>query len=170
MHVAVTGASAGLGEATAREFARRGADVTLVARRKDVLEKLAAELPGRSHVVSRDLSDTADCASSIDGAEAALGPIDVLVSNAGLLTLGPVVDFDPGEAERMVAINLLTPMKLVRTLLPRMLARRSGTLVNVTSLAAFASPRDGPTRARARPAAPCSRRPCARSSGAAAST
>jgi short-subunit dehydrogenase len=140
MHVAITGASAGLGEATAREFARRGADVTLVARRRDVLERLAAELPVRSHVVTRDLTDTASAATWIDEAEAALGPIDVLVSNAGLLTLAMVADFDPREAERMVAINLLSPMKLVQTVLPRMLARRSGTIVNVTSQAAFVAP------------------------------
>src|SRR5262245_55908540 len=105
MHVAVTGASSGIGEAIAREFARKGADITLVARRKEVLEKIAKELPGRSFVAAHDLTDPARAASFLPAAEEALGPIDVLVSNAGFLTLGKVASFDPEEGERMLNIN-----------------------------------------------------------------
>ena len=137
MHVAVTGASSGLGEAMAREFARAGADVTLVARRRDVLERIAAELPGRSFVVAQDLSDPPRAAGWIAEAEAALGPIDVLIGNAGLLTLGPVATFDPDEGERMINVNLLSPIRLMRAVLPGMLARKRGVIVNVTSLVAL---------------------------------
>src|SRR5262249_21171955 len=81
MHVAVTGASSGIGEAVARAFAKDGAKVTLVARRREVLEKIAGELPGESFVVTQDLADPAHAADWIPKAEEALGPIDVLVSN-----------------------------------------------------------------------------------------
>jgi short-subunit dehydrogenase len=137
VHVAVTGASSGIGEAVAREFSRAGASVTLVARRKDPLEKIASELPGKSFVVAHDLVDPAHAADWIPRAEEALGPIDVLVSNAGLLTLGRVATFDPEEGERMLKLNLLTPARLIRAVLPAMLARKSGVIVNVTSLAAL---------------------------------
>lgn len=139
MHVAITGASQGLGEALARELARAGADVTLVARRRDALEKLAAELPTRSFVVAQDLTDVERAAAWVPEAESALGPIDVLVSNAGLLTLGAAATFDGAEADRMMAINVLAPMRLVRAVLPGMLARKRGTIVNVTSMAAWVS-------------------------------
>ncbi len=135
-HVAITGASQGLGEALARELAASGADVTLVARRRDVLEALAAELPTRTHVAAHDLTDVEHAADWIAPAEEALGPIDVLISNAGLLTLGDAATMDAADADRMMAINLLTPMRLVRAVLPGMLARKKGTLVNVTSMAA----------------------------------
>src|SRR4029079_8776147 len=136
MHVAVTGASSGIGEAIAREFARAGADVTLVARRKEILERIAKELPGRSFVAAHDLTDPARAADWIPPAETALGPIDVLISTAGFLTLGQVVSFDPEEGERMLNINLLTPARLMRAVLPGMLERKSGVIVNVTSIAA----------------------------------
>jgi short-subunit dehydrogenase len=137
MHVAVTGASSGIGEAVARAFAKDGAKVTLVARRREVLEKIAGELPGESFVVTQDLADPAHAADWIPKAEEALGPIDVLVSNAGLLTLGAVATFDPEEGERMMAINLLSPARLFRAVLPGMLARKRGVIVNVTSMAAI---------------------------------
>jgi short-subunit dehydrogenase len=139
VHVAVTGASSGIGEAIARAFARAGHDVTLVARRKDVLERVAASLGGRTHVAAHDLVDPTRAADWIPEAEAALGPIDVLVSNAGFMTLGEVARFDPDEADRLVAINMLTPLRLIRAVVPGMIARKRGAIVNVTSIAAFVS-------------------------------
>lgn len=137
MHVAVTGASSGIGEAIAREFARAGAKITLVARRRDRLEQTASELGVPSFVAVQDLADPTHAADWIPAAEAELGPIDVLISNAGFLTLGPVATFDPEEGERMFNINFLTPARLMRAVLPSMLARRDGVIVNVTSLAAL---------------------------------
>jgi short-subunit dehydrogenase len=137
MHVAVTGGSSGLGEAVAREFARAGAKITLVARRRTELERVAGELGVPTFIAVQDLADPAHAADWIAPAEAALGPIEVLVSNAGFLTLGPVVTFDPEEGERVFRINALTPARLMRAVLPAMIARRSGVIVNVTSLAAL---------------------------------
>lgn len=137
MHVAVTGASSGLGEAIAREYAAHGADVTLVARRRAELERVANDLRTRTHVVTCDLTDVDHAADWIDEAEAALGPIDVLVSNAGLLTLGAVVGFEPEAADRMIAVNFLGPLRLVQAVLPRMVARKKGSIVLVTSAAAI---------------------------------
>ena len=79
-------------------------------------------------MVTQDLADPAHAADWIPKAEEALGPIDVLVSNAGLLTLGAVATFDPEEGERMMAINLLSPARLFRTVLPGMLARKRGVI------------------------------------------
>lgn len=136
-HVAITGASSGLGAALAREFSRAGAKVTLVARRRNELERLARELPGESFVAAHDLADPSRAAGWIADAETALGPIDILISNAGFLTLGPVASFDPEEGERMINVNMLTPARLMRAVLPAMIARGRGTIVNVTSVAAF---------------------------------
>src|SRR5215813_10705365 len=102
MHVAITGASAGIGAALAREFGKSGNVVTLVARRRALLEELANGLGTRTHVVTVDLSDTARCTEWIVGAEAALGPIDVLINNAGATMVRRFVDVDLGEAERML--------------------------------------------------------------------
>lgn len=142
MHALVTGASAGLGEAIARELSRRGWDVTLVSRRAEALAAVARELETRTHVVACDLCEPAAVPALIEGAEAALGPIDLLVSNAGFMTLGPVAAFDRREADRLFAVNLLTPMRLVQAVLPGMVARGRGTIVNVTSIAAFVTPPD----------------------------
>ena len=83
-HVAVTGASSGIGEAIARAYAAAGARVTVVARRRDRLEALAADLGAAVHVAPADMEDAAAAVGWIDAAEAAQGPIDVLVLNAGV--------------------------------------------------------------------------------------
>ena len=88
-HVVVTGASSGIGEALVREYVRAGASVTMVARRREMMEKLAAEVGGKTHVVATDLSDPAHAIDWLPAAEAALGPIDILINNAGAQIVGP---------------------------------------------------------------------------------
>jgi short-subunit dehydrogenase len=139
MHVAITGASSGIGAALAREFAQTGSAVTLVARRRALLEELASPLGSRAHVAVADLSDTAHCGDWIAGAELALGPIDVLINNAGSTMVRRFVDVDLDEADRMLRLDLLNPLRLTRAVLPGMIARRSGTIVDVCSVAAFAA-------------------------------
>jgi len=137
MHVAVTGASSGIGEAIAREYAAAGASLTLVARRLPLLEKLAAGI-GRASVFACDLSAPEHAADWVPAAESALGPIDVLVNNAGMQIIGPTAEVDVARGDALLNTNLLSPLRLARAVLPGMLARRSGAIVNISSLAALA--------------------------------
>jgi short-subunit dehydrogenase len=138
MHVVVTGASSGIGEAIAREFARAGAQLTLVARRKELLEKLAQEAGVPCQVVAHDLSVPARAGDWIAGAEQANGPIDVLVNNAGHQIVAPTAETDPDQADALLALDLVTPLRLTRAVLPGMLSRKRGTIVDVSSMAALA--------------------------------
>lgn len=140
-HIAITGASSGIGAALAREFARHGAGVTLVARRRDLLEGLAKELPGPSHVAPVDLSNPELAADWVPAAEAALGPIDVLINNAGAEIISRYEQMDVDAAERVLRLNLHTPLRLTHAVLPGMLARRAGAIVDVSSVAALAPAR-----------------------------
>ncbi len=102
---------------------------------------LAKELEGsaRVHVVEHDLAAPDRATAWIAGAEAQLGPIDVLVNNAGMENTGPSADADPAEVRTMIDLNLVTPLLVTRAVLPAMIARRSGMIVNVTSVAALVS-------------------------------
>ena len=140
LHVVVTGASSGIGEAIAREYLTRGARVTLVARRRDRLDKLAKDAEDRTHVVQADLADPAVAFSWIDGAEKANGPIDVLVNNAGVQIVKSVLETPWEDGERLLQLDLHVPLRLTQLVLKSMAKRRSGTIVDIASMAAI-----GPT-------------------------
>jgi short-subunit dehydrogenase len=138
MHVAITGASSGIGASLAREFSANGHAITLVARRADLLKDVAASLPGKSHVAVADLADLPRATSFIGPAEDALGPIDVLINNAGVQIVGATTDVSPDDGEKLLAVDLLAPLRLTRAVLPAMIARGSGTIVDIASMAALA--------------------------------
>lgn len=138
-HVAVTGASSGLGEAIARAFGAAGDRLTLVARRADRLEGVASAFPGRARCMPRDLG-AADPAGWLPEAERAFGPVDVLVNAAGCQVIAPFPDVAPAAAGEMTALNFGAPVSLVRAVLPGMRARGSGAIVNVSSIGAAAPP------------------------------
>lgn len=133
-NVVVTGASSGIGRATAVEMARRGANVVLAARRVDRLEEVASEcraLGVRAVTVVTDVTSPADCRRLIDTA----GAVDVLVNNAGFAIFSSVAEADPAEVRAMVETNYLGAFHCTQAVLPRMLARGGGTIVNVSSIA-----------------------------------
>jgi short-subunit dehydrogenase len=138
MHVVVTGASSGIGAAIARRFARANAKLTLVARRRSKLEELSEATGGDAHVVEHDLSLPERATEWIAGAEAAHGPIDVLVNNAGVQVLGRTSSVDVERGEMSLRLNVFTPLRLTRAVLPGMIERGHGTIVDVASMAAIA--------------------------------
>ena len=138
--ILVTGASSGIGEACARRFAAEGADLVLWARRADRLERLAAEL-GTEHRVSVALAvvDVRDRAA-VNGATEALGRAgrmpDVLINNAGLASgLAKIHEGDPEDWDRMIDTNLKGLLYVSRAILPHMVARGRGHVVNIGSIA-----------------------------------
>jgi short-subunit dehydrogenase len=137
----ITGASAGLGAEFAWLFAADGHDVVLVARRKDKLEALAAEIKKKhgvsAHVIADDLGDHA--APERLAAELTKRGIDVefLVNNAGFGTSGVFAELDPRRELEMVEVNVTTLVHLTRLLLPAMIARKSGRILNIGSTAGF---------------------------------
>src|SRR5690349_7583850 len=106
----ITGASSGIGEATARAFVAAGAAVALGARRKDRLDALAGELSGdggTAVAIEADISDEASARELVRSAVSELGGLDALVNNAGVMLLGPLEGHDPEEWRRMIDVNLL---------------------------------------------------------------
>ncbi len=139
----VTGASSGIDEATARRQAEHGASVALVARRKDRLDAVAAEIDdaGRTAVaVATDITDRSQAEKAVNTVVDRFGRLDILVNNAGLMLLGPVVEADVDEWERMIAINQKGLLYMTNAALPHLLAaaendpRRVADIVNISSI------------------------------------
>ncbi|MCU1586786.1 MAG: short-chain dehydrogenase Adh 1, partial [Frankiales bacterium] len=131
--VLVTGASSGIGAATARALADAGATVGLIARRRDRLEQVQADCPG-SRVWVADLADLDGLAGLERDAEEALGGLDVLDNNAGTTKRRHVTALTPADVEDVMRVNYFSPVRLALAALPAMLARGSGVIVNVASL------------------------------------
>jgi hypothetical protein len=133
--VVITGASSGIGRAAARELARRGARLVLAARRGELLETVAAECRELGAIECRaavcDVTKREDCARLI--AEA--GPVDVLVNNAGFAVFDAIENARPDDLESMMQTNYFGAVWCTKAVLPQMLARGSGTIVNVASIA-----------------------------------
>ncbi|WP_020075823.1 SDR family NAD(P)-dependent oxidoreductase [Cryocola sp. 340MFSha3.1] len=140
----VTGASSGIGAATARKLAAEGAAVVLVARRGERLDQVVEQIEsngGVARAVVADITTRAGADSAVEQAVAAFGRLDVLVNNAGAMLVGPFADAPEGEWERMVDVNILGLLYMSRAALPHLVKaasdapRRTADLVNISSSA-----------------------------------
>ncbi|MGH8867669.1 MAG: SDR family NAD(P)-dependent oxidoreductase [Actinomycetes bacterium] len=141
----VTGASSGIGEATARALAAEGAVVAVAARRKDRLEELTARIEqdgGRALALTTDVTEQAQAVDAVERTVSEYGRLDILVNNAGVMYLGPVVDAPTDEWDRMVQINVMGLLYTAHAALPHLAraaedsGRRVADLVNISSVAA----------------------------------
>ncbi len=137
----VTGASSGIGEATARLLGQRGCNVALAARREDRLNSLAAELGDGALAAPTDVTDPAACETLVSRAVERFGSVDVLVANAGLGLYGSIPEGDPEDWRRMFEVNVLGVLHATRAAVRHMLERGSGDVVLVSSLAGRRVPR-----------------------------
>ena len=134
----ITGASSGIGEATALAMVAEGAAVALAARRKDRLDELAARIEadgGRAVAIEADVSDERSAEAMVATANAGLGGLDCVVNNAGLMLLGPLQGADPEEWRRMIDVNLLGLLYTTHYALPLLRDGGGGDVINVASVA-----------------------------------
>ncbi|WP_445810623.1 SDR family NAD(P)-dependent oxidoreductase [Yoonia sp.] len=132
----VTGASSGIGTAIAEVFADAGADIAGHGRdaaRLVALGETVRRAGRRFAAITGDLADVAETAAVVEQALAAFGQIDILVNSAGIALTGPVVDYDILDWQRTMAVNLTAPFVLSKALLPAMMARRAGKIINISS-------------------------------------
>jgi len=130
-NVVITGASSGIGRATALEMARRGARVVAAARRARALEELRREIGTACTTIVADVTRAEDCKRIIETA----GQVDVLVNNAGFAIFGTIAETDPDHMRDMMDTNYMGAVRCTQAVLPQMLERRSGAIVNVGSIA-----------------------------------
>jgi len=130
----VTGASGGIGAAIARALHAQGAVVVLSGTRRDALEALAAALGERVHVCPADLADPAAPALLVEAAEAAAGPLHILVNNAGLTRDMLALRMEDADWQAVLEVDLTAPFRLARAVLRGMLRRRAGRIVSISSI------------------------------------
>ncbi len=143
--VAITGGARGIGKATAAALARRGARVSIGDLDAALAEQAAKEIGGGAVAFELNVTDRDSFESFLDRTEEALGPLDVLINNAGIMPIGPFVDEDDATARRMVDINLHGVIFGCKLALARMLPRNSGHIVNIASQAGKAGLPGGAT-------------------------
>ena len=136
--VVITGASSGLGEATARLLSEQGASVVLGARRADRLKALADELTwrgGKAVAVVTDVADRKQVQALVDAAVQAHGRVDVMINNAGLMPQAPLERLTVDDWDRMIDVNLKGVLYGIAAVLPQMQRQKSGHIINVSSVA-----------------------------------
>ncbi|MCV7227284.1 SDR family NAD(P)-dependent oxidoreductase [Mycolicibacterium komossense] len=140
----VTGASSGIGEATALALAAEGATVAVLARRRDRLTELATRISaagGSALVIEADITDSAAAAAAVEQVAGALGRLDIVVNNAGLMRVGPAAQASPDDWDQMLAVNVAGLLYITRASLPHLIAaaadspRGVADVVNISSTA-----------------------------------
>lgn len=150
----ITGASSGIGYALAKLIAARGYETVLLARRKEKLESLAEELSelAPSHVLVADLATEATTADAVSQIKSEHPTIDLLVNNAGFGKLAPFLEHTTEDHKRLMQVHYFAPVELIRALMPGMLERKRGHIINVASIAAKMGPWGHSTYAAAKAA------------------
>jgi short-subunit dehydrogenase len=136
----ITGASSGIGRGLAVEFASRGSKVGLVARRADVLEEVIREIEsagGKAVALPGDVQDAPSMSTAAERLRAEFGPIDILIANAGIGPTRDAAEIDPAEIAGVFNVNVIGASNSAAAVIPEMVARRSGQLVVISSLAAY---------------------------------
>ncbi|TGE23125.1 3-ketoacyl-ACP reductase [Hymenobacter metallicola] len=134
----VTGAGKGIGRAVALALAREGVHVALLARTESQLREVAQEIEAlgvKAVVVTADVADRLAVEAAVAQALEALGTIDILINNAGIGTFAKLVDMEPAEWEHIIQVNLLGTYYTTRAVLPQMIARETGDIINIASTA-----------------------------------
>lgn len=134
----ITGAGKGIGRAVAIALAKEGANVALMARTEEQLNEVAAE--AKSHgvnvaVVVADVADMNAVNAAVEKAKSELGPIDILINNAGTAKFGKFLELEPAEWERNIQVNLMGVYYATRAVLPDMIERQTGDIINISSTA-----------------------------------
>lgn len=130
----ISGASRGIGAELARQAVAKGARVGLLARSTDDLEELAAELGDACAVAAADVTSSEELATAVKTVESALGPVDIVVNNAGIGHYATFLDTDIDDLERMIRTNYVGAARVLKAVLPGMVERRRGHLVSVGSI------------------------------------
>jgi NADP-dependent 3-hydroxy acid dehydrogenase YdfG len=162
----VTGASSGIGEATALALAAEGAAVAVLARRRDRLADLKARIEsagGRAFAVEADVSDQQQAAAAVNSVVAELGRLDTVVNNAGLMRIGPAAEADPADWDQMISVNVSGLLYVTRASLPHLITaaadspRGVADVVNVPAGSPTSSTSAPPEVASPDPAPRCTR-------------
>ena len=136
--VVITGASSGIGEATARHLADQGAKLVLGARRLDRLETLVKDIEARggaARALATDVTSRGDVQALVDAAVEQFGRVDVLISNAGIMPLSPLANLAVDEWDRMIDVNVKGVLYGIAAALPHMIRQKSGHIINTSSVA-----------------------------------
>jgi len=134
-HALVTGGGQGIGAAIAQELVVRGLNVTVLGRRLEVVQALAAYAPARMLAVSADVTDPAQVAEAVAQAERHFGPVEVLVNNAGQAQTSSLLKMNLELWDQMLSVNLTGTLVCIQAVLPGMVSRGWGRVVNVASTA-----------------------------------
>ncbi|NQX40185.1 3-oxoacyl-[acyl-carrier protein] reductase [Pedobacter steynii] len=134
----ITGAGKGIGRAIAIALAQEGVNIGLVARTASDLEKVAEELAQygvKTAIATADVTDINAVNTAITGLKSSLGAVDILINNAGIAAFGSFMELEPAKWEEIVKVNLFGPYYVTRAVLPEMIERKTGDIINVSSTA-----------------------------------
>lgn len=137
----VTGAGKGIGKAIALALAKEGVNVILVARTQEEIDSVAAKVRSlrvKALAVTADVADINSVNAAVEKALGEFGAIDILINNAGIASFGKFLELEPTDWERIIQVNLMGPYYVTRAVVPNMIERQSGDIINISSTAGLA--------------------------------